>query len=146
MFGDRGDFRQVNRQFVVMAQVEEVWARMEHTGRKLNLDCREAHAYIIYMTLFPCISWKQRSDFIARDLLIFLQGKLALVGIGTKPKNALLGDEIRRILLKIQSPLITSGFIQWELLQSSKGRESGSIFPGKFIFLKCVWKQEIMTF
>lgn len=48
--------RQVNRQVVAMAQVEETQARMDHTGGKLNLGCRQAHIYIIYMKLFQCIS------------------------------------------------------------------------------------------
>lgn len=33
-----------------------------------------------------------------------------------------------------------------ELMQSSKARESDSMFPLKFIFLKPKWKQEMMTF
>jgi hypothetical protein len=45
--------------------------------------------------------------------------------------------------LKIKRQLIANGFIQWELLQCSKGRVSGLVFPLKFIFLKQEWKQEI---
>lgn len=43
VFGDRGSDRQVNRQVIVTAQVDEVQERMEYLRGKLSQDCRDSH-------------------------------------------------------------------------------------------------------